>query len=206
MNVSIGFVLAALRRALRQLAGSHRQKRPVRPVVRALLDPAQKQRLLGVGQRQAGFGRRHHVVVVREDSPNELAALRVPRLDDGPAIVQGLERAGSNVQPQLLLAFAGVWPVTPEAAVGEEWTDLSGEVYRRGASGSRLSSEDNDGEHTAGDRGGDARAPATHGWDSATPVWRCQFAETQALMHRCPAQMEELTVATSLTGLDFCEK
>ena len=161
------------RRARRQRLGAHRQERPVRPVVRALLDPAQEQRLLRVGQRQAGFRRRHHVVVVREDPPNELAALRLPWFDDGPAIVERLEGAGGNVEPQLGFAFAGVGSVATEAAIGEEWTDLRGEVYRRGARRRGLRGEDDRAEDRAGERGG-ARAPANHGSDCPTAVWRCQ--------------------------------
>ena len=163
MKASIGFGLAAFRRARRRRRGADRLERPVRPVVRAFLDPTPEQRLLGAGQRQVRLGRRHHGRRRRRRGrpAGQLAAIRLARRDDGPPVVERLERAGRQVETQLGFAFAGVGSVATEAAIGQQRTDLGGEVDRRLADGRGLSGEDDDRERRGRHRGAD-HAPAHH--------------------------------------------
>jgi hypothetical protein len=78
------------------------------------------------------FGWRHPVVfIVRENAADELALVRVARLDDGPPfahVLQLFQHAFAHIQAELRFPLAGVRSVTAEASIRQQRADLIAEI------------------------------------------------------------------------------
>ena len=110
-------------------------KRPVRRIVGAGGDPFRENPLFVVGERYLRVRRRHHEVGIGAGDPgDEFAVVRVARHDRPGAAVEFPQGLVAEVEPQAGLAVALVGAMALEAAVGEDRTDLPGEVgSRRGS-------------------------------------------------------------------------
>ena len=93
---------------------------PVKVVLRALGDPALKQRFLGGIEFLARVGRRHEVVlVVRDDAGDQFALAWLAGHDRRGAVEFG-QGAVAGVEPQIGLALRGIGAVAGEAVVAEQ--------------------------------------------------------------------------------------
>ena len=104
----------------------------MRLVVRALTDPAFEQFFFGSRQREMRVRRRHQVVfVLGEDAADKFAVFDVAGFYDSHPVFEFLQRAVALIETQLGFARSGVRPVTAEATIREQRTNLEIEIHRR---------------------------------------------------------------------------
>ena len=114
-----------------------------------------------------GLWRRHPVVLeVREDASDQLALVRVARLDHRPAlgIIQLPQHALARVEAELRLPLAGIGPVAAEASIREQRPDLVSEIDAAGVHCARLTGCRGSGQadRRAGEHGPQATPQGPH--------------------------------------------
>ena len=109
----------------RQLRFSRRNERPVRRVLRPLLDPRLDLLLLRLGQFRVRVRRRHDLLLIlARDAQPDLAVRRVARLDPNQTVALGVRRL-RHIEPQLSLARLLVEPVTRETVLRQDRPDVA---------------------------------------------------------------------------------
>ena len=117
----------------RQFRSGGRDECPVSLIRRALLNPLFDQLFLSRRDLETGVGRRHQLVfIVGNHALIRFALFRMAAHNRRPSALKFVERALRRVEPQILLAFGGVKPMTFEASVGKNRADIPIELHPRG--------------------------------------------------------------------------